>query len=680
MENVIKILVIEDEISYFELYTHMLIESGMQYQLKLVGTEKELVDAINDYKPDVILSDYSMPDFNGKRALEITMEHTPITPFIFITGEINEEIVVELMSAGATDYLIKTNFSRFMPAIIRALEKKKIRQEKDMAENLLRANEERLRTIINSMDDTIFILEKDIILSGIYGNMTSSLHLPLERAVGRTPREAMGAEIGEKFEQAIKEMNEKEKVIFEWSLRTNRREFHFETIITKRLTSSNEHTGYIGVCHDITLKKNYEISLKKSEEEYRSIFENSVEGMFKTTRGGKFLKVNPSLVSMLGYDSAEELIAIDIPTQLYLDPADREVLHKKIDPVSNIVHSELQLRKKSGDVIFVKVRLRVKRDDAGEIEYYEGIIEDISDRIRYENERLLLEEQIKRRNVELESTLQNVSHMQEQLVHSEKMASLGQLTAGIAHEINNPLAFVSSNINRFEEYFEDLFSVLGDWHLAGTEIKNGYPSVEKIIQIEEKQNKLDFEFISEDYKNLLVNTKEGLGRIKKIVEELRVFSHKSKDQFVETNLNDAISDTITIAWNEIKYKATIEKYFGHLPPVMCIPGEIKQVFLNLLVNASHAITEKGVIRIKTYVSEPNVVIEISDNGCGIKQENLKKIFDPFYTTKAVGKGTGLGLWISSTIIYKHKGTITVNSQVGQGTTFIIQLPKEKDIK
>jgi signal transduction histidine kinase len=260
------------------------------------------------------------------------------------------------------------------------------------------------------------------------------------------------------------------------------------------------------------------------------------------------------------------------------------------------------------------------------------------------------------------------------LVQTEKMASLGQLSAGIAHEINNPLAFVSSNANRLKEYFEDTVGLLIKWQDLEP-VLNEKPELSLALQqINEYKNQIDLDFILEDFDKMMQGVQEGTQRIKKIVEGMRGFAHMADNSFSKAQLNQAIEDTLTIVWNEIKYKAAIEKNFGDLPAVSCNIGEIKQVLVNLLVNAAHSIKEKGTISITTSNDTDNVYIRIQDTGSGIPEDNLKKIFDPFFTTKPVGKGTGLGLWISSSIIEKHRGLITVESKVGSGSKFTIKLP------
>ncbi len=290
-------------------------------------------------------------------------------------------------------------------------------------------------------------------------------------------------------------------------------------------------------------------------------------------------------------------------------------------------------------------------------------------------ERELLELELRSRNMELEQALSQLKKVQNSMVLTEKMASLGQLTAGIAHEINNPLAFVCSNLNRFRDYFQDVFQLLHDWQELRFTLEQNIAPTEALKKVQRREEEIDLAFIQSDFDSLMRHTLEGTNRIRNIVEQLRGFTHLSGTGCGEANIIEAIEDTLTMVWNELKYKASVIKDYQPIPPVACNIGEIKQVLVNLLVNAAHAIDKSGEICIRTSsINDKTVAIEISDTGSGIPPEILGKIFDPFFTTKAVGKGTGLGLWISTTIIQKHGGTISVRSAPGAGTTFTLTLP------
>jgi signal transduction histidine kinase len=249
------------------------------------------------------------------------------------------------------------------------------------------------------------------------------------------------------------------------------------------------------------------------------------------------------------------------------------------------------------------------------------------------------------------------------IYQQEKMATIGQLAAGVAHEINNPIGFITSNLGTLQKYAGKLLDYT-------TSIENGLGPDE----IRQLRKKLKIDLITEDINDLISESIEGATRLKEIVQNLKSFSRVDEKEQKEVNLNDCLEQTIKVIWNELKYKVKLLKDYGELPLTRCYPQLLNQVFMNLLINASHAIEEQGEITIRTNQDGEHVFVIVSDTGCGIPQENLNRLFEPFFTTKGVGKGTGLGLSIANEIIKKHNGEISVESEVGIGSTFTIQLP------
>jgi two-component system NtrC family sensor kinase len=268
-----------------------------------------------------------------------------------------------------------------------------------------------------------------------------------------------------------------------------------------------------------------------------------------------------------------------------------------------------------------------------------------------------------------------LSEAQEKLVQSEKLASIGQLAAGVAHEINNPIGYIFSNFGTLERYLADLFEMLAAYEDAELALA-GTPTGARLKAMREK---VELDFLKQDIPTLMSESKEGISRVRKIVQDLKDFSRVDNNQeWVLANLHQGLDSTLNIVNNEIKYKARVVKQYGDLPEVECLASEINQVFMNLLVNASHAIRgDDGCITISTGRAGDQVWLEIADNGSGIDPEHLKKIFDPFFTTKPIGQGTGLGLSLSYGIIKKHQGQIMVDSELGVGTRFRIVLPIEQ---
>ncbi|MCA8960385.1 MAG: GAF domain-containing protein [Planctomycetes bacterium] len=266
---------------------------------------------------------------------------------------------------------------------------------------------------------------------------------------------------------------------------------------------------------------------------------------------------------------------------------------------------------------------------------------------------------------------------QSRLVQSEKMASIGQLAAGVAHEINNPMGFVSSNLRSLREYLADLTrGVVTLKSLVDVAEGSSDSAVaERAAEVRQRLDELDFDFLMNDLGELVAETLEGGERIRRIVADLKDFSHVDSVEVSVENINTLLEKTLTVAANEIKYVAEVRRDFADVPEIPCFGGRVSQVFLNLLVNAAHAMEETGNITIRTDFDEEWVWVEIEDDGCGIPSENLDRIFDPFFTTKEVGKGTGLGLHLSYQIMESHGGTIRVASELGKGTKFRLEFPR-----
>ncbi|MDP1534729.1 MAG: ATP-binding protein, partial [Rubrivivax sp.] len=261
---------------------------------------------------------------------------------------------------------------------------------------------------------------------------------------------------------------------------------------------------------------------------------------------------------------------------------------------------------------------------------------------------------------------------QSQLMQSEKLASIGQLAAGVAHEINNPIGFVASNLHSLQRYVAGLLAVVAAYE--ATEPLLPAASPERALLAQARAD-ADLDYLKEDMPELLAQTHDGLQRVKKIVQDLKDFSHADTGhQWEATDLEACLESTLTIANNEIKYKAQLVKEYGHPPAVECVPSQINQVFLNMVVNAGHAIGDQGRITVRSGHEGDQVWFEFEDDGCGMSAQTRQRIFEPFFTTKAVGKGTGLGLSLSYGIVQKHHGRIECDSEVGRGTRFRIWLP------
>ncbi|MDR0672838.1 MAG: hemerythrin domain-containing protein [Zoogloeaceae bacterium] len=286
-----------------------------------------------------------------------------------------------------------------------------------------------------------------------------------------------------------------------------------------------------------------------------------------------------------------------------------------------------------------------------------------------------LEQRVRERTAELEQALSEVERTRERLLQSEKMSAIGQLSAGVAHEINNPVGFVSSNLESLKRYTAQILELIDAYDASAARL----PSADRLA-LDEKRRAMDFGFLRDDIGELLRESADGLERVKKIVRDMKAFSHVDHGEWHEANLNDILDSTLNVVHHELKYVARLELDLAPgLPNIRCLPAQISQVLMNLLVNAAHAIgAPPGKIALATRTTPDGVELSIQDNGCGMTPEIRKRIFDPFFTTKQVGHGTGLGLSLSYEIIKRHGGDIHVESLPGQGSTFCVRLPLDPD--
>ncbi|MBF0122528.1 MAG: PhnD/SsuA/transferrin family substrate-binding protein [Candidatus Omnitrophica bacterium] len=303
--------------------------------------------------------------------------------------------------------------------------------------------------------------------------------------------------------------------------------------------------------------------------------------------------------------------------------------------------------------------------------------EEIKAKDKIESELRRNETALKNMVMDLAQTYDSLQSVRDQLLQSDKLAALGQLAAGVAHELNNPLGFISNNIVLLREYWDKLKEILSLYGGLFVALEEGAPDmVSKALQdIDAKAAEYDMDYLMEDAKNIYTESLEGLERMQRIIRDLKTFARDERAVHSDEDICQIMDSILGIVHNEIKYKTVLKKeYASDLPLVSCNKQQIGQVFINILLNAVQAIEKHGEIRIRIYFDGGMVKVDIEDTGTGIPEQNLKKVFEPFFSTKEVGQGTGLGLSISYDIVQKHGGTISVVSKVGQGTTFTIALP------
>ena len=351
--------------------------------------------------------------------------------------------------------------------------------------------------------------------------------------------------------------------------------------------------------------------------------------------------------------------------EFYLDAEDLAVLQRAAHHRLNLgepVHHEMWMHHADGRKLWVQLNaFRVDMADPDLATWWM-----VQDRTEVRT----AQEALHQRFEELQATNQKLEQAQNQLLQQDKMASIGQLAAGVAHEINNPVGFVSSNLHTLRQYVESLLSLVDAQARAGA--APGDAALQAELRRIEDQVELDY--LKEDLPQLLDESADGLARVKKIVQDLKDFSRVDQSDWQQTDLNAGLESTLNVVRNEVKYKAEVVKQLGTLPLVTCLAGQLNQVFMNLIVNASHAIAERGTITLSSGAQHGWAWVQVNDSGCGMTEEVRRRVFEPFFTTKEVGKGTGLGLSLSFSIIKRHGGQIQVRSTPGLGSAFRVWVP------
>jgi two-component system NtrC family sensor kinase len=391
--------------------------------------------------------------------------------------------------------------------------------------------------------------------------------------------------------------------------------------------------GTIHVLRDVTERR-------RTEEKYLTLFENLREGVFISTPEGRLLDFNDAFQRMLGFDSREELLAVDIPSVLFVDPADREQLKEALAREGAVRGYEFEIRRRDGQVLTVSESSFAERDAEGRAVAYQGFLLDVTARKQAELELVERNVELVRLNEEIRAAYDNLRRTQEQLLQSEKMAAVGQLIAGVAHELNNPLTAI----------------------LGYSQLLSESPEVTER---------------GADYLHKIYRQAQ---RTHRIVQNLLSFARQHKPERVAVTLNRVIEDTLLLRDYDLRLNnITVHRACAeNLPPCNADPHQLQQVFLNILNNAVDAILEHrrgGEICVRTWVEGGLIHAQITDSGPGVQDPH--KVFDPFYTTKPVGKGTGLGLSICYGIVKEHGGSITVRNDPPRGACFEISLPVDR---
>ncbi len=664
------ILIIDDERPIRHLLDRTLSKEG--YECTRAADAEEAGKCLQDKSYELALVDNKMPGDSGLDFLRFARETCPEMVVIMVTGDADPRSIEEAIGMGAYSYILKPFDQHQMALHVRnALRHREIEVEnriyRESLEQMLarkigevKENEEKFRAITSCAHDSIVMIDKDGTIS--FWNQAA------EKMFGYTFKEVCGENFHRLFTPKryydvyrnafLKFWESREgpasgKILELEALRRGGEEFPVELSFSAVRLAGRWHS--VGIIRDISERRKAEKELRDAEVKTRRLLAAITSILITVDREGKVVEWNETAEKTFGLSHEEAVgrrladCAMGWDEKAMSEAIASSRKNGRDRRLDNVRYPAPDGRERFLGLTISPIRERENK-----------MVDQVMIRAADITERKLLESQ---------------------LVQAQKLESIGQLAAGISHEINTPIQYVGDNTRFLQEGFQDILRLLDRYDALK---KNCDESVNK--EIEAVAEAIDLEYLKEEIPSAIEQSLEGVERVSKIVHAMKEFSHPGTDEKTPTDINQAIENTVLVARNEWKYVAEMKvDLHPSLDPVPCFPGELNQVFLNMIVNASHAIAdvlgdesgERGTISITTRRNGECAEIRFQDTGAGIPKENLTRIFDPFFTTKEVGKGTGQGLSIAhSVIVDKHEGTIEVESEVGKGTTFTIRLPLE----
>lgn len=462
-------------------------------------------------------------------------------------------------------------------------------------------------------------------------------------------------------------------------------------LLSAELINLGDELCMVAVMTDITDRKHAEEALRESQRALATLMSN-LPGMayrFRNNHDRSMEFVSEGCYQLAGYYPEEFTGSKQISLSELTHPDDRDTFCNAVEVAvkeNRPYQLTYRITSKSGELKWVWEQGLGVFSESGELIALEGLITDISEQKRSEEALLRSQTELTQQKLQLENTLHELQQTQAVLIHTEKMSTLGQMVAGVAHEINNPVSSVCGNLVHLSHYTDDLLDLLALY-------QENFVQPPTVIQ--EKIEEIELDFLLEDLPKAMSSMQVGADRIREIVRSLQIFSRKDDNKMSRVNLHEGIDGTLLILQSRLRAKGShpeiaVIKEYGNLPLVECYAGKVNQVFMNLIGNAIDAIEEynqgrsivevkanRSKIKIKTEIQNSNVIVRISDNGPGMPEEVSQQLFDAFFTTKPAGKGTGLGLSISHKVVKEHNGKLSCISALGQGAEFIIELPIEQ---
>ncbi|HXW17441.1 MAG TPA: response regulator [Candidatus Acidoferrales bacterium] len=627
----VRVLMVEHNPDDVALSVRALKAAGFTNKPAIAATKEEFVRIATREEFDVILADYNLPNWNGLDVLALARKLRMPIPVILLSGTIGEELAVECIKKGISDYVLKHQLQRLSIAIRRALEDRRMREDRTRAEETLREREDHYRTLVENAPEAIvvFDVDKGVFVDGnhcaeeLFGISRSGLFTrapwdvsPAIQPDGRSSAEEVRKQIDNTLRGEVSN--------FEWVFRnSDGKEIPCEVSLC--VLPSGRRRLVRGSIVDIGERKRAEIALRESEARYRTLFESATFGLYRVTLDGKLLDVNPAIVAMLGYDSAEDLLAINLSDELYVHPSDRLRLLEQLRREA-FGDAIVEWKRKDGKRISVRLVGHPGNDPKRGADCLEVMVEDVTEHLALEKK----------------------------LHQAQKFEAFGQLAGGIAHDFNNMIG-----------------AILG-WAELGLD----ETSADAVLHKRFEKIRLQAE------------------RAAALTRQLLAFARRQTLEPRHVDLNQILEETLSLLDNVIGSNIEMKMDLAPgLAMVRADPTQIEQVVMNLCVNARDAMPDGGLITVRTRNTEfdeefcrknpqarpgRQVLLSVSDTGVGMDATTLDRVFEPFFTTKGPSKGTGLGLATAYGIVKQHGGLVLVDSEVGKGTTFRIFLPVSRD--
>ena len=632
MTESIRILIVEDLPTDAELAQREIRKTIESCIFQRVETREDFEVALTDFHPDLIISDYRMPRFDGLTALKLALEKAPFTPVIILTGAINEDTAVECMKAGANNYVIKEHIKRLGLAVVHALEEKRMRQDRHQAERLLQFNEKRYRQLVESSNDWIWEIDQDAVYTYAGPQCREILGYEPEEIIGKKPFDLMPPEEAKRVSAIFKIIagrRDSFRGLENTNVHKNGSLVYMETNGAPMFDDNGFFLGYRGLDRNITERKRVEQAVRESEARYRTLIHTLPDAMLVVDLNWQITYASPS--SLQFFNTTENLFGRQGIDLIHPDYHEKfQAVMKKLVEGAVIRNEEFLLFKKDGSTFFAEISASCIKDDQGQTIGFLGLARDISDRKKTEEDK---------------------TQLQVQLLQAQKMESIGRLAGGVAHDFNNMLSVI-----------------LGYTELIHNQLPPNDPMISDVMQIERAGT-----------------------RARDITQQLLAFSRKQIIEPTVLDLNEMIATTQNGLARLIG--EDIDLRFSPEPDLYRIKfdhSQLDQILINLAVNARDAMPQGGRLTIETaniridesfrrehLGFEPGdyVLLSVSDTGMGMDKETLTHAFEPFFTTKVIGKGTGLGLATVYGIVNQGGGFIEASSEPGKGSVFKIYFPR-----